>query len=156
MMLSGCGVTWRPPGSVGFKNCVENGGELAHGGDQRHFYRLAGRAQAQVVGPQHRVASNRRERRDVQHAPHARATAPDATAPAQGAAVVVVRSTSEQGTASPRLRSPNSGIIAKSTAHDTGPTPGTLLKSSPLARHSSELRTAWSRSRFIRLRRLSR
>ena len=59
MMLLRCDGAWWPPWHFGFKHGIEEGDELAHDGDQRDLDRLAGRAQARVIGAQHRIAAHR-------------------------------------------------------------------------------------------------
>jgi hypothetical protein len=64
MMLLKWGDAW-PPWDVGLEDRVEDGNELAHGGDQCDLDRLACRAQMQVVGAQHWIASHCGDRGDI-------------------------------------------------------------------------------------------
>ena len=68
---------------------IKNNQQLAHAGGKCTFGVLTPGAQLQIKGSDDRIAADSRHRRHVKDASDLSASAPDATAAAQGAAVTI-------------------------------------------------------------------
>ena len=86
-----------PPGRPMFQHGVEDGEQLAHAGRQGHLFRFAGRTQALIEGPDHRIEAGRDDGAHIEDRAHLRPSAPDSAPPPQRAAVAIQWRDADEG-----------------------------------------------------------
>ena len=155
------------------EDCVEDGEQLSHDGDQGELFRFAGLDQALVEGLERWVVFGGDEGGHVEGGADLGAAAPDGSPAAHPAAVGGMKGATPTSAAIfLRSRVPSSGRSAIRVRAVASPTPGTVLSRSSAWRHagvfrmasaisvsrseSSRCRVASTRSTLLVMRRLAR
>src|SRR3954451_7166652 len=145
-------IVRNPPRSTVFEDGVEDREQLAHAGHQGHLLRFAGRYKTLVEFLHDRVAARAAQRAHVQQgrsdvdppSPHA-TTRPRSVPESRLSGATPTRAASRLC-----VSVPSSGTPANRVRARTGPTPGTLLKSTSFSPRAGLLSIAASRSRSVR------
>ena len=132
----------RVPASLMLEQRVENREELVHTRGEGHLGELPRGPQAQVKGPQHRVAPHRGQGAHVQHGPHRRPAAPDLAPAPEPAAVPIEGGHADQGGGGLVRQGPQFRQLREEGPRTTGPTPGALRRRSSWARQTGLVRMA--------------